>query len=235
MGQLVATIRGMAAACTALGTPITGGNVSLYNATGDADIHPTPVVGVLGVLDDVSAAVGSALVGAGDALLLVGAPTRPGLAGSAWQQATGGRLEGRPARIDLDEERALQELLVTAAADGLLRSAHDVADGGLLATLVESALPRMLGARVRLEDGVAPLQALCSESPSRVVVSARASEARLLTELCAERRVPVHELGTVVGEPIVAIEAVGLLDLDDLLVLHETRLTSALGLAPSPR
>jgi phosphoribosylformylglycinamidine synthase subunit PurL len=197
MGQFRDVIAGMREACDALGTPITGGNVSFYNQTGETAVHPTPVVGILGVTDDVTAAVGNAFVAPDDALLLVGAPTRPGLGGSEHDWVAHGRVAGRPPRIDLAAEGRLHRLLREAAGQGLLRSAHDVATGGLITAVVESCLRGGLGADLTPEDGIAPHQWLCSESPTRVVVSA--ADARGLAALCAEHDVPVHRLGAVVA------------------------------------
>jgi phosphoribosylformylglycinamidine synthase len=198
MGQFRDVIAGMAEACQALGTPITGGNVSFYNQTGETAVHPTPVIGILGVIDDVTTAVGNGFVEANDALLLVGAPTRPGLGGSEHDWVANGRIAGTPPRIDLDAEARLHDLLREAARRGLLRSAHDVATGGLITTVVESCLRGGLGADLTPEDGVAPHQWLFSESPTRVVASA--VDARGLTALCAEHHVPMHLLGAVVAD-----------------------------------
>ncbi len=228
MGQFAATIRGMAAACRALGTPITGGNVSFYNATGDADIHPTPVVGVLGVLDEVVTRVGHAFAAPGDVLFQVGAPTRPGLGGSAYLWATQRRIAGRPPRIDLDEERALQALLVAAADAEWARSAHDVAAGGLLGCLVESAVAGGLGARVIPEAGLAPHQWLFSESPSRAVVSTSSANVLQFANLCDARRVPYRRLGVVVDDPTLELQGLATLDLTDLAARRAATLPALL-------
>ncbi|MBA2317739.1 MAG: phosphoribosylformylglycinamidine synthase subunit PurL, partial [Euzebyales bacterium] len=211
MGQFRDTVAGLADACGALGTPITGGNVSFYNQTGDTAIHPTPIVGVLGVHDDVTRAVGNHFTDAGDAVLLIGDPTRPGLAGSAYEQAVNHRLAGRPARVDLDAEAALHRVLLGAAGEGLLRSAHDVATGGLLATVVESCLPGGLGAELAPEAALPDHQWLFSESPTRVVVSVRTADVERLADRCAGLGVGCHRLGTVTdGRTVVFGEALAL-------------------------
>ncbi|MPZ86547.1 MAG: phosphoribosylformylglycinamidine synthase subunit PurL [Nitriliruptorales bacterium] len=233
MGQFRDTIAGMAEACRALGVPITGGNVSFYNATGDADIHPTPVIGVLGILPEVAGRVGHAFIEAGDALFQVGAPTRPGLGGSEYLWVAQGRVAGRPPRIDLGEERRLQMLLVEAARAGLLRSAHDVAVGGLLTSLVDSALPHLRGVRVIPEEDIAPHQWLFSESPTRVVVSVPAAIAEPFVERCTTHGVYTRRLGEVSAEATIDLEGLLRLDLATLSRLHETALPAALGLASS--
>ncbi len=199
MGAFSAAIDGMAAACVALGTPISGGNVSFYNATDDQAIHPTPVVGVLGTLDDCTRAVPARARAAGDVLCLVGAPTRPGLAGSEYLWRTTGRIAGRPPAIDLDEERRLQDLLVDVAGRGLVRSAHDVAAGGLLTTLVETC-GTDLGADLDTEPDAAVHQWLWSEAPTRVVVTVAAADADDLAATCAANDLACTRLGTVSAE-----------------------------------
>jgi phosphoribosylformylglycinamidine synthase subunit PurL len=201
--------------------------VSFYNQTGDTAVHPTPVIGVLGLLDDVSGAVGNAFVEADDTVLLIGAPTRPGLAGSEHQWLAEGRIAGRPPRIDLEEEARLQRLLVEAARRGLLRSAHDVSTGGLITAAVESCLRGGLGADLIPEEAVAPRQWLFSESPTRVVVSA--VDARGVQALCADHRVPVHLLGMVVPAPRVRVGDWFDLDLSEARAAVEEGLPRALG------
>ena len=194
MGAFSATIDGMTQACVALGTPISGGNVSFYNATDERSIHPTPVVGVLGVLENCAAAVGHRLRQAGDVLYLVGAPSRPGLGGSEYLWRMTGQVAGRPPSIDLQTEARLQRLLVAAARAGLLRSAHDVATGGLLVTLVETCGGE-LGAGLTVETDLPAHQWLFSESPSRVVVSVEAGDETVLRQRCAETNVRCLRLG----------------------------------------
>jgi phosphoribosylformylglycinamidine synthase len=227
MGQFRDVIAGMREACLALGTPITGGNVSFYNQTGETAVHPTPVIGILGVTEDVTTTVGNALVEVGDELLLVGAPTRPGLGGSEWDWVRNARVAGRPPRIDLEAEARLQRLLVDAAGRGLLRSAHDVATGGLVTAIVESCLRGGLGADLTPEEGVAPHQWLASESPTRVIASA--VDVRGLVALCAEHDVPVHHLGVVTGERRLRVGDWLDLDLDEAEAAVAGGLPAALG------
>ncbi|CAN5241497.1 phosphoribosylformylglycinamidine synthase subunit PurL [soil metagenome] len=230
MGQFRETVDGLAAACEALGTPVTGGNVSFYNQTGDTAVQPTPVVGVLGVVDDVRACPGAAFVAPGDALLMVGAPTRPGLGGSEYLHRVHGRVAGRPPRVDLDEERRLHGLLRAAAAGGWLRSAHDVAVGGLLATVVESCLPRGLGARLAPEEGVPAHQWLFGESPTRVVCSVAPDAAPVLAGLCDAHGVFHRRLGAVTATPQIDAEGLLILGLGEAGRAHRSGLTEALDL-----
>jgi phosphoribosylformylglycinamidine synthase II len=231
MGQFRDVVAGMGEACRALGVPITGGNVSFYNQTGDTAVHPTPVVGVLGVLEEVVAAVGNAFAAPGDAIVLVGAPTRPGLGGSEYLASVHGRSAGRPPRIDLDEEARLHALLAAAADVEWLRSAHDVARGGLLGTVVECCLGRGLGARVIPEDGIPAHQWLFSESPTRVVVSVKGPDATQFGHLCEVRGVYTRKLGVVTDEPRITFQGLFDLDLGEVRRLHERALPAALGAA----
>jgi phosphoribosylformylglycinamidine synthase len=199
MGAFSATVDGMAAACAALDTPISGGNVSFYNATDGQSIHPTPIVGVLGVLDDCTRTVGHTLRDPGDAVHLIGAATRPGLGGSEYLWRTAGRVAGPVPAIDLDEERRLQDLLVQAAGRGLLRSAHDVATGGLLTTLVEACGDR-LGATLDVDADLPVHQWLFSESPSRVVVSVAPDRRTDLERACEDAGLCCARLGTATAD-----------------------------------
>ncbi|MGH8903958.1 MAG: phosphoribosylformylglycinamidine synthase subunit PurL [Egibacteraceae bacterium] len=231
MGQFRDTVQGMTEACAALGVPVTGGNVSFYNQTGDAPVHPTPVVGVLGILDDVTARVGGGFVAPGDAVFLVGARTRPGLGGSEYLWRVHRRVAGRPPRINLDEERRLHGLLAQAARRGLLRSAHDVSAGGLVVTVAESCLAGDLGARLIPEDGVAAHQWLFSESPTRVVASVRPGNADRLAGLCAAGGVACQRLGVVLGDARLELGELLALDLAEVRRVYEQALPDALGLA----
>ncbi|MCO7218825.1 phosphoribosylformylglycinamidine synthase subunit PurL [Klenkia sp. PcliD-1-E] len=198
MWQFAEAVRGLADGCRALGLPVTGGNVSLYNQTGDVPINPTPVIGVLGVHDDVRTRVRGGWRAAGETVLLLG-ETRPELGGSAWAGVVHGHLGGLPPRVDLDAERALAGLLARLAADGAVTSAHDLADGGLAQALTESALRHGVGATVRV-DGDATA-ALFAESVARAVVTtADPAAVRAAAEAAG---VPVTELGTTGGEALV--------------------------------
>ncbi|GAA1718758.1 phosphoribosylformylglycinamidine synthase subunit PurL [Isoptericola hypogeus] len=212
MWQLVEAIEGLADACQELGVPVTGGNVSLYNGTGepgqiDSAIHPTPVVGVLGVLDDVRTAVPSGWQRAGLSLLLLGA-TADELDGSAWAEVEHGHLGGLPPRVDLAAEKALAGVLVAAREQGLVEAAHDLSEGGLAQVLLESSLRFGVGARVAVDgvtgrDGVSPFAALFSETTARVLVAVDPEHELEVAGLAEAAGVPVLRLGTTGGETVV--------------------------------
>ena len=201
MWQFAEATRGIADACQALGVPVTGGNVSFYNQTGTTPIHPTPVVGVLGVIDDVARRTPLGFRAEGDVLLLLG-ETRDELGGSEWAHAVHGHLGGLPPRVDLAAERTLAEVLVAGSRDGMLSAAHDLSDGGLAQALVESCLRGGHGARVVLPDGLDPFTALFSESAARAVVAVPRSEELRFTDMCAARGLPCTRIGVVDGDSL---------------------------------
>ena len=227
MGSFAAAVDGLAAACQALGLPVTGGNVSFYNESSGRPIHPTPIVGVLGLLDDPATAVPSGFPRPGLDVWLLG-ETRVELGGSAWQRLTTARLEGRPPILDLAAEASLHRLLTGLAGRRLLAAAHDLSDGGLAVALVEATLAAGVGATVALPPGLPPLAALVSESASRVLVAVAAEASGDLTTLAAEAGVPATRLGATGGDRLVVP---GLLDLplSQLRDAYEGALPRALG------
>jgi phosphoribosylformylglycinamidine synthase len=223
MWQFAEAVRGLADACRELGLPVTGGNVSLYNQTGDVAINPTPVIGVLGVHDDVRHRVGSGWRAPGETVLLLG-ETKPELGGSAWASVVHGHLGGRPPALDLAAERSLGELLGALAREGLVTSAHDLADGGLAQALTESALRHGTGARLALDGD--PFVALFSESTARVLVTTTDAEA-----VKASARfvgVPVTTLGTTGGDSL-AVEGLPDLPLAELRAAWTATLPALFG------
>ncbi|WP_375481948.1 phosphoribosylformylglycinamidine synthase subunit PurL [uncultured Jatrophihabitans sp.] len=206
MWQFAEAVRGLADGCQQLGTPVTGGNVSFYNQTGSTPILPTPVIGVLGVIDDVSRRVPQAFRTDGAEIYLLG-DTHDELGGSEWAYTVHGFLGGRPPAVDLAREQVLADVLIEAGAQGLLDSAHDLADGGLSQALVECCLHGDVGARITLptdtdteaESGAAPdaFVSLFSESAGRAVVSVLRADKDRFTELCAQRGLPCTRIGSV--------------------------------------
>ncbi len=230
MWQFAEAVRGLADACLWLGVPVTGGNVSFYNQTGAAAILPTPVVGVLGVLPDVARRVSMAFVKPGDAVILLG-ETHAELDGSEWAHVMHGHLGGRPPRVDLAAERDLASLLIEAAATGVLASAHDLSDGGLVQALVECCLRRNVGAAVKIPDSGGPFVALFSESTARAVVSVRPQDVPGFVELATAHRVPATRIGTVGGSALVVSGQRGdggfTISLDELRAAHSATLPAA--------
>jgi phosphoribosylformylglycinamidine synthase subunit PurL len=199
------TVRGMAEACRVLETPVTGGNVSFYNESGDSAVWPTPVVGMLGLLDDYRLRVGHGFA-SGAVVYLLG-ETFAELGGSEYAEVVLGVVSGRPPGLNLDGEAALVALLVEAAREDLLASAHDCSDGGLAVALAESALGGDCGFAVTLPGDLPPHLALFSESVARAVVSVAPSNTAALEALAAERRVPFSRLGETGGPRMLFGEA----------------------------
>jgi phosphoribosylformylglycinamidine synthase len=196
MWQFSEAVRGLADGCLELGIPVTGGNVSFYNSTADVAILPTPVVGVLGVIDDVARRTPMAWGPDGELIYLLGA-TREEFAGSEWAHAEHGHLGGLPPVVDLQAERVLAEILVAGSRDGMLTAAHDVSDGGVVVTLAEMALEAGVGARCWVPDGLDPFTFCFAESAGRAVVVVPRSEELRFTEMCAARGFPAARIGVV--------------------------------------
>jgi phosphoribosylformylglycinamidine synthase II len=205
--QLREGVRGVGDACRALGLPVTGGNVSLYNESPAGSIAPTPEIGVVGLLDDVAKLVGPAFVDEGDPVVLVGEPT-PGLTGSAYAALAGATVEDGLPALDLGREAALQAFVLEAVDRGLVRSAQDVAGGGLAVALAEAAIWGDLGASIRVPSAMSPAVELFGESPSRVVLTATPRHLPALVLLARQHGLPVEALGSVGGD-LLRIQLVG--------------------------
>jgi phosphoribosylformylglycinamidine synthase len=233
MWQLAEAIRGLSDACMELGVPVTGGNVSLYNQTGTTPIHPSPVVAVLGKLDDVARRTPSGWREDGQAIYLLGT-TAAELDGSEWSNLRG-HLGGRPPKVDLAAERQLGEILINASRDGMVDAAHDLSEGGLAAALVESSLRYGVGARIALEelmerDGVDLFTALFSESQARAIVSVPRSEEVRFKDMCTARGFAHLRIGVVdAAGGKLEINGVEELSLDALREAHEGTLPKYFG------
>ncbi len=196
MWQFAEATRGLADGCLQLGIPVTGGNVSFYNQTGDSAILPTPVVGVLGVIDDVDRRTPIAWDEDGELIYILG-DTHDEFAGGEWANHVHRHLGGMPPTVDLERERLLGEVLVAGSRDGMLSAAHDVSDGGIAQVLVEMALHAGTGARCWIPDNIDPFTFLFSESAGRAVVVVARTEELRFTEMCAARQLPAQRVGVV--------------------------------------
>jgi phosphoribosylformylglycinamidine synthase subunit PurL len=198
MGQFEAAVRGLADACRALSVPVVSGNVSFYNETDGRPILPTPTVGMVGLLDDVSRHVRLPFRREGDVVALLG-ESRDELGASEFLRTVHGRDEGPCPEVDLDAERRLVDLLVRLAGERLLASAHDVSDGGLAVALAECAMTGGLGADVVLATRLRPSALLFGETTGRVVVSFPPESEGRVSAAAAEIGVPLTRIGTVGG------------------------------------
>jgi phosphoribosylformylglycinamidine synthase len=199
MWQLAEAVRGLADGCKTLGIPVTGGNVSLYNQTGTTAIHPTPVIGVLGVHQDVRRRLAAGFAADGAQVILLGR-TDPEFGGSAWAEVAHRHLGGRPPAVDLESERRLAVLVAAAASAGVLASAHDVSDGGLAVALAEACLLGGRGCAVTLPGE--EFTGLFSESAARAVVSVIPGREAEFAALAGEHGVPATVLGVTAGDTL---------------------------------
>jgi phosphoribosylformylglycinamidine synthase subunit PurL len=231
MWQFSEVIDGLTVACNELGTPITGGNVSFYNETLGKSIYPTPVIGVLGILEDASRVLKIAFREQGDAIVLLDGATwvsgerhaaplqeqQREFSSSEYSKTIAGIVAGDPPAIDLAAEKRLQECLVALAASGAVRSAHDVSDGGIAVTLAESCFASVvgvqqapqLGASVKLEEASPAEYALFGESGARAIVSAAPTSLAHLLETARQYRVAAHPIGQVIRGDAFRIEYKG--------------------------
>ncbi len=199
-GQLQESVRGLADACRAFAVPVVSGNVSLYNETSERNILPTPVIGMVGLLDDLALRCPAGFQDDGDLIFLLG-ETREELAGSQYLRVLGAPLEGRPPSVSLEMEARLQTALLDSIAGSVLRSAHDVSDGGLLVALAECALFSGRGLRCPNAVGAVSREAFYfGESQARVIVSVSPRRVPDLQRLMMHHHLPIHAMGVVGGE-----------------------------------
>jgi phosphoribosylformylglycinamidine synthase len=238
MWQFSQAVDGLSDGCLELGVPVTGGNVSFYNQTGDQPIFPTPVVGVLGIIDDVARRIPSGWQDAGENIYLLGV-TSTELSGSQWAGTIHGHLGGRPPAVDLGQEKKLAELIHAASQQSLVSSAHDLSSGGLAQALAESVMRFGVGARVWLNeiqerDGVDAATALFSESTGRVIVSVPREDDVRFRGLCEGRGYPVLRIGVTDAAadgdaPALEVQGLFTVPLDELRGLSTSTLPDAFG------
>ena len=228
MWQFAEATRGLADGCLQLGTPVTGGNVSFYNQTGDSPILPTPVVGVLGVIRDVERRTSITWGAAGDYIYLLG-DTKDEFGGSEWANHVHGHLGGLPPKVDLDRERALGEVLVAGSMDSILVAAHDVSDGGAAQVLVEMALRAGTGATIAVPATLDPFVFMFAESTGRAVVVVRPIDAGRLAALCEKTGVPLTAIGAVANDDNLVFADLFTVSLGDLRREHERTLPELFG------
>jgi phosphoribosylformylglycinamidine synthase subunit PurL len=219
MWEFAESIRGMADACRRLGTPVTGGNVSFYNESGGSAIWPTPIVGMLGLIEDYRLLVPPGFPGAGLLVYLLG-ETFPELGGSEFAEVVLRSVSGHPPALDLAREASLHQMLVEAARSDLLASAHDCSDGGLAVALAESALAGDTGFAVSLPGDEPWYVALFSESASRAVVSVAPEKAEAVETLASDHHLPLARLGET-GGPRMVFDSLLEITVEDVRSAHE--------------
>ena len=232
MWQFKEATAGLADGCLELGIPVTGGNVSFYNQTGDVAIHPTPVVGVLGVIDNVARRIPSGWQDQGHNIYLLG-ETKDEMDGSVWAGVIHDHLGGNPPSVDLAKEKQLAEALNAASEQGLLASAHDLSEGGLAQAVLESCLRFGVGARIYLDElketyNIDDTAALFSETTARVLVSVGREDDVKFVGLCEARGIPVHRIGVTDGTNL-EIQGIANWTLENLANAHANTLPELFG------
>ncbi|MCF8609642.1 phosphoribosylformylglycinamidine synthase subunit PurL [Gordonia sp. HY285] len=230
MWQFSQAVRGLADGCAELGIPVTGGNVSFYNQTGSTAILPTPVVGVLGVIDDVRRRIPTGIgTEPGETLILMG-DTLDEFDGSIWAQVEHDHLGGVPPKVDLKRERLLSDILIAASRDGLVSAAHDLSEGGLIQAVAEAALAGETGCRILLPEGVDPFVWLFSESTGRVLVAVPRTEESRFTGMLTARSMPWTRIGVVdQGSDELEVQDQFAVKLDEIRDVHEGTLPRLFG------
>jgi phosphoribosylformylglycinamidine synthase II len=235
MWQFAEATRALGEAALALGTPVTGGNVSFYNETGDLSIYPTPIVGMIGVIPQEVTPPPLGFRRSGDVIAVLG-DTRGELGGSEYARTILGKVAGRLPRLDLDSEMAAGRAIRELIASGSLSSVHDISEGGLAVALAESCVAGRLGAAVKpggSAGDLAPHVWLFSESASRYLVSYPEEMTEAVLQVSGRHDVTVHEIGRVGGEALTVSQAAEV-SLQMLVRSQRTSFPKAMGYSPGP-
>ncbi|MCX6828614.1 MAG: phosphoribosylformylglycinamidine synthase subunit PurL [candidate division Zixibacteria bacterium] len=205
-------VAGMGEACRVFGTPVTGGNVSFYNEDPEHAVFPSPVIGMLGVVEDISHITTQWFKDEGDIIYLIGENDEE-LGASEYLHTIFGKTTGPVPALDLQFEKRLQETVLSAIQSGLIKSAHDCADGGLAIALAECCISnreKMIGAKIFLGDTIRPDCLLFGEAQSRIIVSTSPSDGEKLVEHCMQSGIPISAIGRVGGENLLINDMVSL-------------------------
>jgi len=223
--QFAEAIRGMGDMCRALDTPVTGGNVSFHNESQSHAVYPTPTIGMLGLIDNVSQTVGNSFVASDECVALIGWQ-RDELGGSEYQKVTSGKITGDAPFIDIDEECRLQKAVLASIRAGLVTSAHDCAEGGLLVAIAEMMFRHAIGAQIMLPF-TAHAAALFGEAQSRIIVSLKRERLSALSQICQDFGVPVTVLGDTGGDSM-RINGVAIASISELQSTYSNSLSTLL-------
>lgn len=216
MWQFKEAVHGLADACAHCGVPVTGGNVSFYNKTGNTSILPTPLAGVLGVIDNVDDAIGTAFGSQPmESIFLLG-ETKDEFDGSIWAKTMHQHLGGVPPQVDLDHEQKLAEFMVEAAKTGTVSAAHDLSEGGLAQAVIESALGGNVGVTITLPEGTDPFVELFSESAGRILVAVPRDQEDAFTAQVEKSGLPCTRIGVVEESATVTVQGQFAEKLEDL-------------------
>ncbi len=199
--QYEKAVDGMSEACRTLETPVIGGNVSFYNETNGNAIYPTPIVGMVGLVQDTSHITTQGFKNEGDHILQIG-NTYNELGGTEFQKMVLNKVEGKPPRIDMVVEKKVQDMVLRLIRDGLVSSAHDLSEGGLAIALAESCIAGNKGADIRIKNELRPESYLFSESQSRILMSVASKDVEKVRNIAQEIGVSCHEIGKVTNKAI---------------------------------
>jgi phosphoribosylformylglycinamidine synthase len=232
MWQFAEAVRGMADACRALGTPVTGGNVSFYNESPDGAVHPTPVIGMVGLLEDIGLATPSFFQNPGDAIILLG-ENKPEVGGSEYAYRQMGEVLGDAPALDLEAEKRLQALCLKLIQQRLALSAHDCAEGGLAVALIEACFTpqRSLGARITGLDLTKhrPDFLLFGETQSRIVISTPRAAAGKVLHTASQLHVPAAPIGVVLENSQLQVDPHLAIDTTFARSLYKHAIPAAMG------
>lgn len=206
--QFEKSVDGMSAACRSLNTPVIGGNVSLYNERSGMAVYPTPVVGMVGLIEDIEHITTQGFKQAGNVLVLLG-QTKAEFGGSELQKLLQGNISGKPPEINLEVENALQKVVLDSICEGLISSAHDLAEGGLAVSLAESAISGGLGANINIASALSATEVLFSESQSRILVSMKEENLNILLEKAKQANIEAQHIGQVLNHDSVTFNVNG--------------------------
>ena len=222
------SLAGMGDACRKLNTPVTGGNVSFYNENPESAIFPTPIIGMLGVIEDVEKhKMSPSFKKEGDVILYVGAP-RIGLGGTEYLKVVHGLITGDAPILDLDVELKVQETVLEAITSGLVTAAHDISDGGLAVSIAEMGIFGSLGAQIDLSVLSGSIHEIWfSEAQSGIVLTFKPDQKESLMKHVSQGRVDVAQIGTVQGDALI-FEGVGSVSLDQLQSIYESAIPKAM-------
>jgi phosphoribosylformylglycinamidine synthase len=202
MWQFEQACLGIADACAALETPVVSGNVSLYNETEGKAVFPTPMIGMVGLMDDCTKNAGGSFLASGDRVAIVGGIGDGHLGGSEYLKAVHGMVAGMPPPLDFAREKSVQKAVRQAVRAGLLRAAHDASDGGIAVALAEMCFAKDLGCRVVLKSQLRPDALVFGEDASRIVVSYPASNREKVEAICRAAGAPLEDIGQVGGNTL---------------------------------
>jgi len=220
--QFKEAVLGIGDACRVFDTPVTGGNVSFYNESPESAVYPTPVIGLIGLLDDVSNATTSFFKDAGDFILTIGA-IQENFAGSQYLKTIFGKVQGDAPRINLEYEKSVQDATLMAIQRGIIKSAHDISDGGLAMNLAESCIGGKIGAQITISPTVRWDALLFGETQSVIVVTIAENNLLPLQQICNEHDVPLHTIGRVNGDVLSISDKINI-SIKDLEDIYESAL-----------